>query len=325
MSGPKRLLNQESIVLALALVAFCVFGIFVRGFASTDNLLSLVRNVSVLGILGIGMAIVVIGRGIDLALVATMAISCASTLVLVGSYQTILVPLLYGVALSALIGVVNGLLVAYVEIPALFATLAMATLVYGFGRLELISSDVIYVPANGGWISIFGARELLGVPTPVIFFCAMALLAHGFLAHTRIGKYIYATGDNHAAARITGIPIRPIVVLQYTLSSIIGFVAGLVTAGAVASMNTRIVNSTLVYDVILVVVLGGVGLSGGRGGIRNVVVGTLLIGVLLNGMTILNVQYVAQNLIKSLILLLALVVDSVLNPRDEQTDQQGDI
>ncbi len=84
-------------------------------------------------------------------------------------------------------------------------------------------------------------------------------------------------------------------------------------------------NSTFVYDVILVVVLGGIGLSGGRGGIRNVIVGTLLIGVLLNGMTIMNIQYTVQNVIKGVILLTAIVIDTILNPRDEQTAQQGDI
>ena len=109
------------------------------------------------------------------------------------------------------------------------------------------------------------------------------------------------------------------------LAALIAFTAGLVMAATVDSMNTRIVNSTLVYDVILVVVLGGIGLGGGKGGIRNVVVGTLLIGILLNGMTILNVPFLAQNIIKGVILLAAIVADTLLNPRDEQTSQQGDI
>jgi ribose transport system permease protein len=105
----------------------------------------------------------------------------------------------------------------------------------------------------------------------------------------------------------------------------VGFVAGLVMSMLVGSMNTRLVNSTMVYDVILVVVLGGIGLSGGRGGVRNVLVGTLLIGILFNGMTILNVPYILQNLIKGVILLVSVTVDTLLNPRDEQTSQQGDI
>ena len=99
----------------------------------------------------------------------------------------------------------------------------------------------------------------------------------------------------------------------------------MITATAVSSMNTAVATSPLISDVILVVVLGGISLSGGRGGIRNVLVGTLLIGILLNGMTILNIEYTLQNVIRSLILLAAIVLDSLINPRDEQTDQQGDI
>ena len=108
-------------------------------------------------------------------------------------------------------------------------------------------------------------------------------------------------------------------------AALIGCFAGLVLAASVNSMPTRIFNSTLIYDVILVVVLGGIGLSGGRGGVVNVVIGTLLIGTLLNGMTILDVSYSAQNLVKGVILLIAILIDSFLNPRNEETAQQGDI
>jgi ribose transport system permease protein len=96
-------------------------------------------------------------------------------------------------------------------------------------------------------------------------------------------------------------------------------------ATAVDSMETRVARSNLIYDIILVVVIGGIGLSGGKGSIRNVIVGTLLIGVLLNGMTIMDVPYTLQNIVKSLILLVAIIVDATMNPRDEQTSQQGDI
>ena len=90
-------------------------------------------------------------------------------------------------------------------------------------------------------------------------------------------------------------------------------------------MSLRVVNSTLIYDVILVVVIGGIGLSGGKGGVRNVFAGTLLMGILLNGMTLMDMPYTAQNIVKGSILLSALMADSYLNPRDEQTDRQGDI
>jgi len=181
------------------------------------------------------------------------------------------------------------------------------------------------MPDSIGWIKSLGQGYFLGVPMPVIIALLASLVVWAFLRFTKPGRFIYAIGDNSAAARITGIGVRPMLVLQYVISGAISFLAGIITATSVASMNTRVVNSNMIYDVILVVVLGGVGLSGGRGNVRNVLVGTLLIGVLVNGMTIMDIQYTVQNVIKSLILLFAIVADSILNPRDEQTGQQGDI
>jgi ribose transport system permease protein len=146
-----------------------------------------------------------------------------------------------------------------------------------------------------------------------------------FLRRTRAGTFIYAIGDNPFGARATGLPTRPIVVLQYVLAALIGLFAGLVMAASVNSMPTRIYNSTMIYDVVLVVVLGGIGLSGGRGGVLNVIIGTLLIGTMLNGMTIMDVSYSVQNIVKGVVLLVAILVDSLINPRNEETAQQGDI
>lgn len=159
----------------------------------------------------------------------------------------------------------------------------------------------------------------------MLWLAGIAIAAGAFLSLTRPGRFIFGMGDNPVAARVTGVPARPMMLLQYLASSLIAFAAGILTATLVDSMNTRIAGSTMVYDVILVAVIGGIGLSGGKGGIRNVLVGTLLIGTLLNGMTIMDVPYTIQNIVKSLILLVAIVTDSVLNPRDEQTSQQGDI
>jgi ribose transport system permease protein len=201
----------------------------------------------------------------------------------------------------------------------------MGTVVYGFGHSVLVNSDVIFLPKTSAWFVSIGGGTIVGVPNPVILFVVFAFVAFLFLRYTRPGRFVYGIGDNPLTARVTGIPARPIMVLQYLMTSVIGFAAGLITATAVNSMNTRVANSTLVYDVILVVVIGGVGLSGGKGGIRNVIVGTLLIGTLLNGMTIMDISYTVQNIIKSSILLAAIVADSIVNPRDEQTSQQGDI
>lgn len=317
-------LTQENIVFAIAALFFVGFAIMLPGFFNTDNLLSLVQNVSILGILGLGMGVVVIGRGIDLAMVATMAMSTAWTVVLLNNGASTGWAILCGVGFAAAVGVVLGILVAYVEIPAIFATLAMSIVVYGFGRMALVDLDVIYVPDNSVWIRAL-SKSVMGVPLPVVWFAAFSLVAYLFLQFTRPGRYLYGMGDNRAAARITGIPVRPMTVVQYVISSVIAYAAGIITASILASVNTRVAQSTMVYDVILVVVLGGIGLSGGKGGVRNIIVGTLLIGILLNGMTILDMSFTVQNLVKGSVLLIAIIVDSIANPRDEQTAQQGDI
>lgn len=325
----KGLLNrvgQEQIVFLITLLLFAVFAVTLNGFLSAGNMLSLLRSVSVLGVLGLGMLIVVLGRGIDLSMVAIMAISVAWTMQLVGAGTPLSLALLYGLGFALVMSLISGLLIAYGEIPPLFATLAMSSFVYGFGRAHLITgTDVVYMPGDIGWIRLVGQGAFLGIPMPVIVAFAMAVVIWAFLRFTKPGWFIYSIGDNASAARITGMPVRPMLVTQYVISGAICFVAGLITATSVAAMNTRVVNSNMIYDVILIVVIGGVGLSGGKGTVRNVMVGTLLIGVLMNGMTIMDVQYTVQNVIKSLILLLAIVTDSILNPRDEQTGQQGDI
>ena len=318
-------LSQEQIVFALAVLLCVGFAVALPGFLTTNNLLNLVRSVAILGILGVAMGLVVIGRGIDLSLVALMAVSVAWTLNLALSGVPLPLAVAIGLAFSLVVGALTGCLVAYVEIPAIFATLAMGTLIYGFGRYFLLGLDVVYMPDSAKGLLWLGQGTLFGIPVPIFVFAATCLGGYLFLRYTRSGRYLRAVGDNLAAARITGVPVRPIIVMQYALSSLIGYTAGIVTAASVASMNTRIAISTYVYDVILVVVLGGIGLSGGRGGIRNVIVGTLLIGVLLNGMTIMDIQYTVQNVIKGVILLTAIVIDTILNPRDEQTAQQGDI
>ena len=317
--------TQEVIVALAALILFIFFSATLENFLSSGNIVTLIRNVAVLGMLSLGMAIVVIGRGVDLSLVAMMAVSITLAIVLANTGYSLPMALLTGLAFVVAVAVVLGFLIAYVEIPAIFATLAVSAIIYGLGRGVFANLDVNNLPAGLDWFIFLGRGSVLGVPLPIWLFAVAALLTHLFLRKTGLGRFVYAIGDNLSTARISGIPVRPMIILQYVLSGLMAFLAGAVTAASVASMNMRVVNSTMIYDVLLVVILGGIGLSGGRGTVRNVLVGTLLIGLLLNGMTIMDVSYTVQNIIKSTVLLGALVVDALLNPRDEQTSQQGDI
>jgi ribose transport system permease protein len=319
-----RELSQERIVLMLAIAVFAAAAATLDGFLAVDNLVQIVRSVSVLGILAVGMAVVVIGRGIDLSAVAIMAMSVAWYLQMLNQGTPDAVALLIALGFVLAVGLVNGFLVAYAEVPAIFATLATGAFVFGLVRSRFIDQDMVAVP-KGHWVEQLGRARPADIPIEVFVFAGMALAAFLLLRFTKHGRYVYYMGDNFAAARNLGIPVRPMIVLRYVASALIAFAAGIFTSAGLLIMNTRVVNSTLLYDIVLVVVIGGIGLAGGKGGMRNVIVGALLIGVMLNAMTILDIPNIYQNLIKSTILLAAIVIDSVVNPRDEQTAQQGDI
>lgn len=324
-SGFFSSVSQEKIVLILAVALFAGFAVSLDGFRTAGNLIAIIRSISVLGILAIGMGLVVIGRGIDLSMVAVMVIATALQLELLHHGWNLLGASSVVFLVVVTIGLVNGFLVAYASVPALFATLATSALVFGFVRSQILTQDVISIPQDALTLLSLGQARLVGLPLDVLLFLGMLVIGWLFLRYTKPGRFLYLMGDNYQAARTMGIGVRPLTLLNYVVSALLAWVAGVATAVSLQSMNTRIVNSTLLYDVILVVVIGGIGLSGGKGGMCNILVGALLIGILLNGMTILDLPNIYQNLIKATILLAAIILDGRLNPRDEQTSQQGDI
>lgn len=146
------------------------------------------------------------------------------------------------------------------------------------------------------------------------------------LRYSTAGRTVYAMGDNFQAARLTGLQVRTTTIAVYVFAALTALLAGLVTSAASGAVDFRTVtNGTLLFDVILAVVLGGIALRGGRGGVRNIVVGVALMAVLRNGMTLLNFTTQTQDMLKGLVLIVAIVVDNHLNPRDTETDTVGDL
>lgn len=316
--------NQERIVLIITVLIFIAASVGLEGFLRPANLIAIVRSVSVLGVLALGMGIVIIGRGIDLSMVAIMAMSTASYLQLLSLGYSDLSAFTLVILGVLAIGGLNGFLTAYADVPPIFVTLASGLFIFGYVRSQVITADAVNVPA-GHWLDLLGQFRIVSIPIDIFIFAGLCFVSFLFLRFTKWGRYVYFAGDNPIAARITGIPARPMEVLRYVLSALFSFIAGLMTAAGLQSISTRVVNSNLLYDVVLVTVIGGIGLAGGKGGVRNVLIGSVLIGILLNAMTIVGIPFLFQNLIKAVILLAAIIFDGVLNPRDEQTAQQGDL
>ncbi len=316
--------TQTLAVLVMCAVLIVIFGLTLPGFFTLGNFFALARNISILGILALGMAVVVIGRGLDLSQVASFAASTAIAIIMMNAGYATPVALLVGFAISVGIGVINGFLISVVEMPPLLTTLASSLAVLGIVRTTAVQHYVVYLSkGHDGFLKI-GGNAWDGLPVPILIFAATAIVVHLLLSRTVLGRFIYAHGDNPDAARMTGLPTRPLTMMEYALCAAIGYIGGVVMIAETALMHLQVAESTLIFDVIMVVVLGGVSLVGGRGNVMSVIAGTLLIGVLLNGMTIMDMDVQTQNIIKGIVLLIAIVLDSWLHPRDEETSKQGD-
>jgi ribose transport system permease protein len=315
--------SQEQIVLLLTLVLLMLFSVTLRDFSSVNNLLNLVRSISILGILGLGMGLIVISRGIDLSMISIMAATWSIPLVQIEHGMPIGWAVVLSIFLAVLIGSVNGLTIVFVDEPPLFVTLAASFVIYGMA-CWIAPAWVVYAPKKSPILLYPGQGLLFSIPMPIIVFFVAAIGIHLFLSKTSVGRFVYAQGDNPEAALLAGIRLRPLIVLEYLLVALLAWLAGLVWIGTTGSMQMSITQSTMVFDVILVVVLGGISLIGGRGSVFSVVVGCALIGTLLNAFTIMDVNSEVQNIIRGVVLLAAILLDNWLHPRDEETARQGD-
>ncbi|MEP6740574.1 MAG: ABC transporter permease, partial [Caldimonas sp.] len=205
----QRRYSQQGIVFAIFVVMAAGFSIFLPGFVKGDNLLGLLQNVAILGILGLGMAIVVIGRGIDISLVAVLAVPAGLILQMVQDGHSVPGSFLTAMGIALVFGLVNGWLVAYAEVPSLFTTLASGLFLAGLGQVAFFRLDVVQWSTPLDAYSWIGRGTLLGIPMPVVMFGIVAVAVTLFLRRTRLGMYVYAIGDNPFGARTTGIPTRP--------------------------------------------------------------------------------------------------------------------
>ena len=231
-----KLRNQELIILIVTVVIFAGFSVFLDKFFSTGNLLTLMRSVSILGILSIAMAVVVISKGIDLSLIATLAVGTALASVLSSGdvLPSIDLPFIYAVILgfifTAILCAMTGILVAYWDMASVFVTLAMAGVIYGLGRTLFIRDELNYLPEDAAWLEYLGRGQLFGVPMPIICFLMLAIIMHLLLTKTTFGKFVYSIGDSGLAARTAGVPVRPILVMIFILAGTVAYFAGLLTA-----------------------------------------------------------------------------------------------
>ena len=317
----------EPIVLAVTLALIVLFAFTTPGFATLGNLSVILSNSTSLVLLSCGMAVVVISRGLDLSQVAAMVAGATTYCTLINAGLPGPLALILAVLAMAAVGFVNGWLIAFVEIPALLATLASAMLVTGFFRFAVLRGEYLLIlPKSNPAILFFKSDILPGLTAPVALMIAtlIADLAPAALHHDRAHRLRDGRQFPGRPPRRSAGPHNDDLCLHLLRAD--RALAGLVIAAASGTVDFRIVtNGSLLFEVILVVVLGGIPLSGGRGGVRNLLVGAALIAVLRNGMTLFDFSTQTQDVLRGVVLVAAIFVDNYLNPRDAETDTVGDL
>lgn len=310
---------RTAVVTAIAGTAAILGVAFVDGFGSVDNFLSLLRLGSALCIVAVGASIVIMSRGIDLSAAAIVAVIAQSAAALLGRGHPEWRVLLVVTAMALGMGVLNGVLVAYFEIPALFATLATWQLFTGVFTLTLLDSTFYALPASSNVIHRLGRGELVGIPAPIWVAAVVLAAAAAFWNLTSLGRMARALGDSPPAAFIAGFPVRPLRVLTFVLGALCAGLAALVILGNEGGYSTSYGAGTdLLFDALAVAVIGGVSLSGGKGSVSGLVASAVLIAIVVNLMVLLDLSIVQRNLVKALVLLSAITFDAVLNPHDEE-------
>ena len=312
----RRLSNEAGILLALFAIAlvFEIAGWSVRGASflfSGQRLLVMVLQVSIIGLLAVGVTQVILTGGIDLssgsvvALSAMIAASFAQTPAARAVFPQltnlpVVVPVTAGLATGALAGLVNGGLIAYTGIPPFIATLGMMVSARGLARYYTRGQPVSMLTES---YTRIGAGAV-----PVFIFLVLALIFHVLLGHTRYGKYTYAIGANAQAARVSGIQVSRHLMYVYTIAGLLSGLGGVVTSARAASGQAGM-GMSYELDAIAAAVIGGTSLSGGTGRISGTVIGTVILGIMTSGFTFIGFDAYIQDIVKGGVIVAAVVAD----------------
>ena len=283
-------------------------------FLKLTNLLAIVDRIVVIAVIAIGMTMVIITAGIDLSVGSLIALSAVvSTLVmkrlggLEASAWVVLVGFLAGTLACGLVGTFAGAVVAQFKVPPFIATLGIMMMARGLAFLITGGFSIYQVPQALSWL---GQGRSAGIPNTVLLLAVLYAIAHVFMAHTRLGRYIYAVGGNEQAARLSGVPVKFVIVFVYAVS---GLAAGLGGCIQASQLNTGTPNMGVMFElyVIAAVVVGGTSLAGGAGRILGTLIGAFIISVIQNGMNLLGMESYTQQVVLGAVILGAVLLDRV--------------
>ncbi|KAF5881190.1 MULTISPECIES: ABC transporter permease [Rhizobium] len=328
-SGPKRNTNIVRLILEgraffALIVIIAVFSFLSPYYFTLNNFLIMASHVAIFGILAIGMLLVILNGGIDLSVGSTLGLAgCIAGFLMQGVTLTyfgvILYPPVWAVvvitcALGALVGAVNGVLIAYLKVPAFVASLGVLYVARGIALLMtngLTYNNLGGRPALGNtgfdWL---GFNRLAGIPIGVIVLAVLAIVCGIVLSRTAFGRWLYASGGNERAADLSGVPVKRVKIIVYVLSGVCAAIAGLVLSSQLTSAGPT-AGTTYELTAIAAVVIGGAALTGGRGTVRGTMLGAFVIGFLSDGLVIIGVSAYWQTVFTGAVIVLAVLMNSI--------------
>ncbi|QFY62511.1 ABC transporter permease (plasmid) [Rhizobium grahamii] len=326
-----RLILEGRAFFAL-IVIIAVFSFLSPYYFSLSNFLIMASHVAIFGILAIGMLLVILNGGIDLSVGSTLGLAgCIAGFLMQGvtlnAFGVILYPPVWAVviitcALGALVGAVNGVLIAYLKVPAFVASLGVLYVARGIALL--MTNGLTYNNLGGrpelgntgfDWL---GFNRLAGVPIGVIVLAVLAIVCGIVLSKTAFGRWLYASGGNERAADLSGVPVKRVKITVYVLSGICAAIAGLVLSSQLTSAGPT-AGTTYELTAIAAVVIGGAALTGGRGTVRGTMLGAFVIGFLSDGLVIIGVSAYWQTVFTGAVIVLAVLMNSIQYGRRVKT------
>lgn len=304
----KKILNKiwkSYSIAAVVLVVGIILGLLTPRFVSPDNLLNVMTNASLVAILGLGMTLAIASGNFDLSVGSTAAFAGCISFSLVPSIG-VPASIVAGLLAGATVGLINGLIITELRVPAFIATLGMLTIVRGAALIYTDGKD-LYLFGQTGY-KVLSGEYVFGIPTPILLAVGIALLLGFVVNQTRFGRHILAMGSNLPAAQRSGIPTSRVLWAIFSIVGATAALSGMIISSQVLTANGRLATG-LELSAIAVVVLGGTSLSGGQATMLGTLLGALLISMINNGLNLLNVPIFYQELTVGVLMLGALAVN----------------
>lgn len=303
----RRLPNELGILMVLILVGV-VFSLLSNQFLTSGNLFTMLLNVTVIALLSLGQTFVLLTGGIDLSVGSGIALSGVLAAMVLQSNGSVWEAMAVGILSTLAIGLLNGAIIHYVKVPPFITTFATMSVAASIPMILTQANPIAIVQQNFAQI---GGGFLGSVPIPVVILGILAILSWLFLTRTSLGVHIYAVGGNRDSARLAGVNTAKVDLLVYLISGLMSGLSGLIEASRLMSGYPTAGTGNSLFFSIAGAVVGGVSLFGGIGSILGALIGSLLIGTIMDGLNIINVSSYWQPLVIGLIILIAVTLDTL--------------